>query len=247
MANVIVFSIAIGSFKSLFQECIASQKGYCQKHQYKYVLVDRSPRPLRPEEASWLKLPFLIAGLRAGHELAVFVDADIEIRSHTPELKDFLSNKPGNIFMAHGHSGRINAGFIITRQSEFAERFLKTIIGNVDNKVPKEDQAPYENGHVIHYSKHHQDVFILDHLLWNNNSKIDPSSYIQHYSSGPLRDFWLKHHAPFLVSLGPRVQRYLKKRRIRFGRVGKKTTPVSKSLEELTPFFLDNYAELIRR
>ena len=46
--KVLVFSIALEGYDDLFGRCIETQKQYCDKHQYNYILVKESPRKLNP-------------------------------------------------------------------------------------------------------------------------------------------------------------------------------------------------------
>lgn len=193
--KVLVFSIALEGYAQLFKPCIKTQREYCKKHNFNYVLINKSPRALLPTEAAWLKIFLLRAALKSNYDWIAFIDADCEIRPHTPafpeELKKYDLQK---IFMSHGFSGRINSGVIFIKNSEEAYNYLDKVIKNGDDPVPKEDRAPYENGHMISYGKDNPDIKIINAVNWNNNSELNKESYIQHYSGGPLRSTYLKKH-----------------------------------------------------
>lgn len=194
--DVLVFSIALEGYSGLFRSCIKTQQDYCARFNFDYVLIDKSPRPLLPTEAAWLKLFLLRAALECDYKWIAFIDADCEVRLHTPsfiqDLEQFNNSK--SIFMAHGFSGRINSGVIMMKNSKKAFDYLEEVIQNGDSPVSQEDQALYENGHMIHYGKNNPNVQIIESVKWNNNISLNENSYIQHYSGGKLRMKYLKAH-----------------------------------------------------
>lgn len=197
-SGVLVFSIALEGYDRLFESCIETQRQYSRRCGYEYVLVDRAPRRLQPEEAAWLKLAFLESALKAGHEWVAFIDADCDVRAGMPCFAEYLESVADDksIFLSTGYSGRINSGVIFARHTPAAIEFFQTVLARADQEVPHEDRALYENGHMIHYGKNSQQVYLLEHNVWNNNSKLDGQSYIQHYSGGDLRLWFMKHRAP---------------------------------------------------
>lgn len=191
--RVLVMSIALGNFKSIFRSCLSTHRAYCKRHGYQYRVVDSLPVRLTPSDSSWLKIPLLIHAMEEGWDWVAFVDADCEIRASCPPLEEVAT--PGkSVFMAQGFSGRYNAGVIIARKGPEALGLLRAVWENAERGVPEEDRAPYENGHVIHYAKSNPAVGLLGRT-WNNNVEIDPSSYIQHYSAGRLRKTYMERRA----------------------------------------------------
>lgn len=191
--QVLVFSIALKGYSKIYNDCIKSQKQYCERSGYSYILVDQAPGNLLPKEAAWLKLFLLRSALKCNYKWVAFIDADCEIREHAPPFVEEFKKAKGKkvIFLAHGFSGRINSGVIFLRNTKEAEDYLEQVIKNGDNEVPDEDKALYENGHMIHYGKRNPNVEIIDAVKWNNNFAIDKGSYIQHYSGGILREKYL--------------------------------------------------------
>ncbi|MCM8569190.1 hypothetical protein NE848_07360 [Gramella jeungdoensis] len=244
MANknrVLVFSIALGGYASLFRDCIESQKKYCSRFDFGYINLKKSPYVLAPAEAAWLKVFLLREALSCDYDYIAFVDADCEIRKHAPSFVEVLRKKPSkHIFMCHGFSGRINSGVIFLKNTPQAHTYLETVLDNRHKKVPEEDKALYENGHMIHYGKNNADVEILDFKKWNNNHYLDPTSYIQHYSGGILREKYLKSHtlARKRYKLTQKIRKY--------GRKFLKRTEQGKEngLEKSLEFFRKNYKEL---
>ena len=195
MQKTLVFSIALNGYSHLFKECIESQKKYCQKFDFHYSLIKKTPYPLTNTDSAWLKLYLMSEAAKMDFEWILFIDADCEIREHCPDFRKFMaqSNSKASIFMAHGFSGRINSGVIFLKNTLPAVSFLNKIIKHRYDEVPADDKALYENGHVIHFGKNNPDVEIISNRLWNNNIEFDEKSYIQHYSGGILRNNILKN------------------------------------------------------
>ena len=187
--NVLVFSIALKGYSTIFRNCIRSHQKYCKRHGFQYVCVKRSPGALSPSEAAWLKLFLLREALAKNYNWVAFIDADCEIRDHAPSFNRTFRKFPvdKSIFMAKGFSGRINSGVIFMKKQPGAIDYLKKVIENGDNAVPPEDEALYENGHMIHYGKNDPNIRIIEFAKWNNNRELNPESFIQHYSGGILR------------------------------------------------------------
>lgn len=240
--DILVFSIALQGYSSLFSNCIKTQRNYCSRFGYDYILVDRSPRPLLPAEAAWLKIFFLKEALKCKYKWIAFIDADCEVKGHAPSFVEELEKygEQKKIFMSHGFSGRINSGVIFLKNSKGAMEYLERVIQNGDNEVGREDEAPYENGHMIKYGKNNPHVQIIDAVQWNNNFTLDHSSYIQHYSGGILREKYLQER-PFTKSKYLFMRRIRNKIRILFST---NTTTSMAEIHSLLPFYLKRYPGL---
>jgi hypothetical protein len=186
----LVISVALRDFKTIFGGCLRTHKAYCDRHGYRYLLVDSLPTLLSPSDCSWLKIPLMIHALEAEWDWVMFVDADCEIRSSCPPL-DHVEQPAKSVFMAHGFSGRYNAGVIIARCSADSIDFLQAVWKHAEQPVPEGDRAPYENGHVIHFGKQNPAIGVLART-WNNNVAFERDSYIQHYSAGRLRNLFMR-------------------------------------------------------
>lgn len=254
----LVFSIALGSYKKLFKSCIKTHKRYCRSCGYEYVLVDQAPRPLSSAEASWLKVALLCNSLKSNYDWVGFLDADCEVREGAPCFSECLDMPKENksIFFAPGYSGRINAGVIFAKSNSESIGFFEDVVNSADEEVPKEDRAPYENGHIISHGKKSPIVQKIDHHLWNNNSKISKESYIQHYSQGELRKWFMENRAPDEFRKGSGIISNVYKLK---GKVGRLATylvrsfsstikfyafskSISNSLSELTPYYKKKYS-----
>lgn len=237
--DVLVFSIALEGYSGLFRSCIKSQREYCARSNFDYVLIDKTPRTLLPTEAAWLKLFLLRSALESDYKWIGFIDADCEVRIHAPSFVQELekSNSGKSIFMAHGFSGRINSGVIFMKNSKESLEYLEKVIQNGDDPVTKEDKALYENGHMIHYGKNNPNVQIIESAEWNNNISINKQSYIQHYSGGKLRMKYMEAHP---VS----KYKYLIMKKIRkmsFSFSSKKATTSMNDINSLLPFYHKAY------
>jgi predicted aminopeptidase len=131
---------------------------------------------------------------------------------------------------------------------------------SADQEVPEADKAPYENGHMIFYGKKSSTVYLLDHHLWNNNSEVDEESYIQHYSGGGLRSWFMKNRAPHGMrkryqtkekSFGFKgaFRRLVVRARRKFWSIYKSyssPSTISESFDELMPYYRERYPALLK-
>ena len=249
--NVLVFTIALGGYDVLFESCIETQRAYCDRYGYHYLVVKKAPRFLLPTEAAWLKVPLLRSALDAGWEWVAFIDADCDLREGAPPFAERFENLGAekSIFMATGFTGRLNSGVIFAKNTAAADGFFRAIMVSADEKVPREDWAPYENGHFIWIGKNSPDVHILDHSLWNNNSRLDPECYIQHYSAGRLRKWYMDHRAPPKFREGTLIRSrglmpgVIRRVRTLIGLAPGAHRPVSKAMDELLPFYTNGYPQ----
>ncbi len=248
MKNILFLSIATGGYKKIFESCINTHIEYCKKNGYHYTLIDQVPRKLSGAESSWIKLSLIKMALNKGYEWVAFIDADCDINVSMPLIEEYFENldKTKSIFLAKGKSGRINAGVIFAKNTPEAYNFFENIINNADKQVPLEDRAPYENGHVIYYGKGDPNVCIIEHKLWNNNSEIDPKSYIQHYSSGVLRDWFVANRQEIAPPATKASDNLLKRGIKKIWKISgflNAAPKISKSIKELEPYFKANYTD----
>ena len=97
---------------------------------------------LSPSESAWLKILITLRAFQDFHyDWVAFVDADCDIRDHTPPfIEEFTTRYPNKeIFFAHGFSGRINSGVFFIRNSTASTQFLKEILDHADSEVSRED------------------------------------------------------------------------------------------------------------
>jgi len=193
MSTPLVFSIAVNGYSRLFRACVASQRGWCERNGYEYWLLSQSLYRLSASDASWLKVP-LLAHFLSDRPWVGFIDADCEVRPHAPPIDVSLSGGHA-LYIAPGWSGRLNAGVIFARGGE-AAALMHELWRRCEEPVPAHCVAPYENGHVIAMLSGHKAVSRLEHSRWNNNSHLNPDSFIQHYT-GPLRRQFMATRTPW--------------------------------------------------
>jgi hypothetical protein len=181
--NALVFSIAMNGYGWAWRACIRSHETYAERWRFDYASVDL-PWTVSAAEAAWLKVPLMIRALEGGcYPWVLFLDADALVRSHCPDFR-CVATAGRDVYMAHGHSGRVNSGVIIVRRSEESLRFFRAIVSDCESAVPPEDAAPYENGHVIKHGKADPLVGLVERR-WNNTADPDLDDYIRHFT-GPL-------------------------------------------------------------
>jgi hypothetical protein len=181
--RVLVFSIALNGFGWAWRSCIRSHRQFADRWKFDYACVDL-PWTVTPAEAAWLKVPLIIRALEGGcYAWVLFLDADARVRSEGPDFRRVAT--PGrHVYMAHGHSGRLNSGVIMVRRSEQGLQFFREILSDCEGPVPAEDAAPYENGHVIKHGKANPLVGVLERR-WNNTADPNLDDYIRHFT-GPM-------------------------------------------------------------
>ena len=186
MMNPLVFSMGFNGYQWIYRDLIASQRRYCDRHGYDYVMVQKPGFTPLLKECAWLKLPLAADALRAGRPWVLFLDADVRISDSAPAIEStFVS---GNTFyLAKGRSGRINSGVIVATNTIDSIKMLDDIVAAAQRPIPAEDDVGWgENGHVIHYLKDSQ-LFHELNTRWNNTTNPGSSDYFRHYT-GPMKD-----------------------------------------------------------
>lgn len=190
MHNVVCF--AVGSYLNDWKDCIITQKRYCEKHGYKYHLIDQPYGTLHPK---WQKFAYVKDLLRESDGNVLLIDADAEITPIAPAFNALVSEYPeSDIFCVNGKSNRPNSGLIVFRNSmsSCAWEFLSTCIEGRNKAIPAEDFVTEEgeNGHFIHFLRQREfkdKLHILDRA-WNNT--VPPPrecDFVIHYSAGVMR------------------------------------------------------------
>ncbi|BAY21850.1 hypothetical protein NIES2100_16080 [Calothrix sp. NIES-2100] len=211
MSNTLILSLAIGGYQHLFRSCLDSQYAYSLKNSYDYAVVTTSPWLLTAHDAAWLKVPLLIAASQLKYEFIMFIDADCEVRLFAQSIQSIFQEGK-SLYLAPGISGRINSGVIIAKNRDEQVRYtFQKILDNADSYILPENEAPYENGHFIQYIKDCDFVGTIEHQKWNNNSKLNPNSFIQHYSGKALREHYNNSYVNNYQKLKFKVDKYIGK------------------------------------
>lgn len=239
-SNVLVFSIAQNGYDFIYSKCIKSQQLYASKNSYEYVLVNRPRWVNSPEESAWLKIPLILVGLCRGYEWVLFVDADAEIRPQAPKVESLEVSRK-SLYLVHGHSGRVNSGVIIAKNTADTKAFFQQVLSAVETDVPEEDKAPYENGHVIHFSRKCEYVYILDQC-WNNTVDLTLNDFIRHYT-GPMRQHYRKPIFSQLKVRALKTQMMIRTQLAKMtGLYSEPHESIKHSLESLTQFCQDEFS-----
>jgi hypothetical protein len=202
---VLMFTIGLNGYGTVYARCLASQQAYANKHGYDYIAVDRPRGLVAPDVSSWVKIPLIRHAFDNGYDWVFFIDADCQVQHDAPPLES-VEQEGKSLYMAVGYSGRVNAGVIIAKNTAETRMFLSDVIDNAAFTVPAEDQALYENGHVIHYSKDKPFVHILS-SEWNNNCDPGLKDFVRHFSAGgPMRKLYRKSLVGFTAHVTNRVQ-----------------------------------------
>lgn len=175
----LVFTIAFGGYEHRFASCIASQRAYASRHGYVHEVVSRASFSPRGHEAAWLKL-FLLRRALALYPAVAFIDADCRISDQAPGFETCFELET-LLCMAPGLSGRVNSGVVFARPGSID--CLTKMIDTMMQQVPEEDQAPYENGHVIHYTRDLPGLTLIS-KAWNNTSDEAMEDHIRHFCGG---------------------------------------------------------------
>jgi hypothetical protein len=173
----------MNGYGQAWRSCVRSHRRYAERSACDYVCVDL-PWTVAATEAAWLKVALMVRVLEdRRYQWVLFVDADAMIRSSCPDFRAVAIPGP-DIYLAQGHSGRVNSGVMVVRASDASLRFFRELLSDCENVVTGEDAAPYENGHVIKHSRGNPTVGLIERR-WNNTVDPDLDDYIRHFT-GPM-------------------------------------------------------------
>ena len=119
-----------------------SRAEYAIKHGYDEVTL--LPPEMAPATSSWVKVPVMMHLAKKFDVL--FLDNDVVVNDTAPSVEEFAPQESG-FYAALGHSGRPNAGVLLSRGGEIEP--LKEAMKRRSDPPPLPLQAPYENGHLI--------------------------------------------------------------------------------------------------
>ncbi|WP_158824945.1 hypothetical protein [Mucilaginibacter lacusdianchii] len=182
-----VFSIALNGYAYRYSKCIDSHKKYANKNNCDYFLFTKPLWVNRPAVCSWLKVPLFLELFKKGYDNVFFLDADCLIGDDTPSLSTLIDNK-GEVFLSQGHSGRINAGVIFSKNTPAMVNAFQQVINEFYTTIEKANQAPYENGHVIQYFTPLEQLTVLSRN-WNSTTEVVGNAGITHYT-GPNKKYY---------------------------------------------------------
>lgn len=177
--------MGFNGYQHLFRRNVESQRRYAERFGFKYTFIEEPAYTPLLMESTWLKIPLLLAALATGAKWAFYMDTDVEVTARCPDFR-CLDEENKDIFLANGHSGRVNAGVMLIKNTGSAQNLLRKILANAGKKVPPEDVAWGDNSNVIHYTKSYPGLKKIP-AEWNNNRDPELQDYLRHYSAGPMR------------------------------------------------------------
>ena len=184
-SRVLCFSVATNGYQYYYQSNIESHKAYCERQGYEYISVTKPWLTLLGRESCWLKVALLRDALLAGYDWVICLDADTEIRDHTPPIH-YLEAEGKSIYLSDGFSSRFNTGVFIVKREASSQAFIEKLLHASNHPLPKQCQVGWgENGHVIRLAKGSTIIQRISRR-WNNNGEHLLDDYIRHYSRGPL-------------------------------------------------------------
>jgi hypothetical protein len=177
-------------FLIYYKKCLKSQKTYCKRFGYDYV-IDNSPLIEGQTNKEWTwKKHYTLDQYVDTHDILILIDADCEIKNNAPPIESFLDDN--SIYYVNGVSKRPNAGFMVFRNNEIRKKFHQELMTRRYRQVPNQYRVKSggDNGHVI---------WILDEmnenkkelpLAWNcSQPEYVDSAYIIHYTNH-MRNFY---------------------------------------------------------
>jgi len=210
--SALIFTIAQNGYGTAFLQCIASQREYSRTLGAEFVVVNRPSRVHDTALSAWLKIPLMLQALESGYDWVAYIDADCEVRVGAPDFRESLEPVSGDVFMAHGRSGRVNSGVMFAKNSHGSRQFFSRVLESITTSIPAEDRASlkYENGNVIHVERVHGGVTVMDQA-WNNTYEPELADHVRHYT-GVLRPLLRR---PFFREVQYQVLRRLGSRQLR--------------------------------
>lgn len=188
--KVIVSCSASPDYVKKYNRCITSQKEYCKKYNYDYV-IDSNPLLPGQDRKEWTwKKHYTLDQYEDTHDIFVGIDCDCEIKSNTPPIESVLNNN--SIYYVLGISGRPNMGFMIYRNDDIRKYFHTELIRRRDIEVPKEYKVKPggENGHAIWILSEMTNGLQELSLKWNcTQPQYANDAYILHYTN-KLRSYY---------------------------------------------------------
>lgn len=175
----VVLTIATNGLDRFYERCIHTHLTYAKRYDYRHFLISDAGCSLTPNESAWIRIPIMRILIETAP--VFYVDADAEFRLAAPPIDSV--HVPGKaVYMAYGISGRFNSG-VIYLSEPYASSYLDEMLANYNTPIPRPDQAPYENGHFIHFAKKHSNIIHRLEDRWNNTVSEEMDDYIRHYTN----------------------------------------------------------------
>jgi hypothetical protein len=185
--NIAISCVASEDYLKKYRKCIDSQKKYCIKHGYEYIINSNSVDIVDWRDWYWKKL-WVIPEILKKYDIAILIDADCEIKDNTPTIESIIDNN--SIYYVLGASKRPNSGFLIFKNTDRSKNFLKDVLSKRGKQLPPGCEVKGENGYVIwSLNEDATDTKELP-ILWNcSDPSLIDTAYIIHYTN-KMRSFF---------------------------------------------------------
>ena len=192
---MILLCTASDDYIEKYKPCIISQQSYCNRNNYRYVLIQGSP-----ESRNWkrTKITELSHLLNDTSEDICLIDGDCYIKDICPKIDKIVNNKK-DIFYVNGRSGRLNSGFLYFKNNARTKKFVADLQEKLKQSVPKNKgyfvTIEGENGHIIwlkdEWETSGNNIFHEVDYRWNCSSpKLKESAYILHFTNALKKEIY---------------------------------------------------------
>jgi len=185
---MILLCTASDNYIKKYKSCIISQQEYCNRNNYKYILIQGT---LKSRNWKRAKIEELHSIIDTTDDDILLIDGDCYIKNNCPPLDNFL-NKDKSIYYANGKSGRLNSGFLYFKNNLESKNFVRELLKKLEKPVPRGRgyfvTKEGENGHIIwlkdEYEKALKNIFQEIPKLWNCSSPIlEKEAYVLHFTN----------------------------------------------------------------
>lgn len=133
----VLIQMACGAHLDLLELTRDHHRQYAERHGLDYWCITGNPAPHK--RPGWGKVPLLLAGIRAGYESVIWLDADAVIVQPQFDLTALVPDGMGMV--RHPHPEHWNTGLIVARSGADVERFWQAVDDMPDNNHAWMEQA----------------------------------------------------------------------------------------------------------
>jgi hypothetical protein len=179
--NISFICAASEDYIKKYEDCLSSQKLYCEKYSYSYTLISDKKYISDWKDYYWKKI-YEVRDRLSNTDFIVLIDSDCEIKPISPPIETILDHN--SIYYVLGISKRPNSGFMIFKNDQRSAEFLKDVINKREKIIPSQFSMKGENGYVIwSLSENKENTKELD-LKWNcSQPDFLDECFIIHYTN----------------------------------------------------------------
>lgn len=185
--NIAFLCVASDDYIKKYEKCVSSQKKYCEKNNYSYLLINDNKYILDRKDYYWKKI-FEIRDNLLNFDYIVLIDCDCEITVKALPVETVLDT--ASIYYVLGISKRPNSGFMIFKNDQRSMNFLNEVIDKKEKNIPTEFSMKGENGFIIWaLSENNKNTKELE-LKWNcSQPNFSEEAFVLHYTN-KMRDYF---------------------------------------------------------